>query len=290
MYLTVCKAVVEDTVTAFCPTVIVLQCGTESLGCDWLGAFNLSISAHGKCVNFIRKYNVPFMMLGVAVTPLKMSVDTGQIQDDLPVIAYDSLFCGSQGKFHPPLKGRVVNPNTSAPLQKITISIRNKLKYLQDAPSVATREKPHDLEGLLADEHKNQEKDEERESGFVGSSSDRYISGHECFDNDVDEDDCGPQSGTTRNSISPSVRKPRAKHTRGQARGEAGGTDEREDSEVDESSSVRAGKTSRIRSRARPLGRVTELDKDAKDIDANVASEPKPGFEPAIPVDVDVGV
>ncbi|KIO12157.1 hypothetical protein M404DRAFT_20001 [Pisolithus tinctorius Marx 270] len=213
-----------------------------------------------------------------------------EIQDDLPVIAYDSLFCGSQGKFHPPLKGRVVNPNTSAPLQKITISIRNKLKYLQDAPSVATREKPHDLEGLLADEHKNQEKDEEREGGFVGSSSDRYISGHECFDNDVDEDDCGPQSGTTRNSISPSVRKPRAKHTRGQARGEAGGTDEREDSEVDESSSVRAGKTSRIRSRARPLGRVTELDKDAKDIDANVASEPKPGFEPAIPVDVDVGV
>ncbi|KIO12158.1 hypothetical protein M404DRAFT_748516 [Pisolithus tinctorius Marx 270] len=78
MYLTVCKAVVEDTVTAFWPTAIVLQCGTESLRCDRLGAFNFSIAAHGKCVNFMRKYNVPFMMLGVAVTPLKISVDAGR--------------------------------------------------------------------------------------------------------------------------------------------------------------------------------------------------------------------
>ncbi|KIK13912.1 hypothetical protein PISMIDRAFT_370254, partial [Pisolithus microcarpus 441] len=53
MYLTVFKTVIEDTVTAFRPTAIVLQCGADSLGCDRLGAFNLSIAAHGECVNFV---------------------------------------------------------------------------------------------------------------------------------------------------------------------------------------------------------------------------------------------
>lgn len=132
-----------------------------------------------------------------------------------------------------PLKGRVENPNTPASLHK---NYWNKLRYLQGVPSVAMQEIPSDLEGLLAGKHKNQEKDEERETGFVGSGSDRCISGHECSDNDVDEDDCATPSGTKRNSISSSVRKPRVKRTRGQARGEASGADEREDSEIDESS------------------------------------------------------
>ncbi|KAI6143922.1 hypothetical protein BKA82DRAFT_25320 [Pisolithus tinctorius] len=190
--------------------------------------------------------------------------------DELPAIVYDLLFRDLQWKLHPPLKGGVENANTSA---------------------VATQEIPPDLEDLLADGHRNQEKDEERETGFVGNGSDRYISGHECSDNDVGQDNCAPPSDTKRNSISSSVRKSRAKRTRGQAKGGASGTNEREDSEVDESSSVRAGKTSRIRSRARSRGRVAELDKDAMDMDANVVGKPKKSvFEPATPVDVDVGV
>jgi acetoin utilization deacetylase AcuC-like enzyme len=64
MYLTIFKTVIEDTVTAFRPTSIVLQCGADSLGCDRLGAFNLSIAAHGECVNFVRKFNVPLLVLG----------------------------------------------------------------------------------------------------------------------------------------------------------------------------------------------------------------------------------
>ena len=64
MYLTTFKTVVDDTVTAFRPSAIVLQCDADSLGCDRLGAFNLSIAAHGECVNFVRKYSVPLLVVG----------------------------------------------------------------------------------------------------------------------------------------------------------------------------------------------------------------------------------
>jgi hypothetical protein len=36
------------------PTAVVLQCGADSLGCDRLGVFGLSIKGHGECVRFVK--------------------------------------------------------------------------------------------------------------------------------------------------------------------------------------------------------------------------------------------
>ncbi|KAI6011159.1 hypothetical protein BKA83DRAFT_4067764, partial [Pisolithus microcarpus] len=257
----------------------------------------------------IRKFNVPLLVMGGGGYTIKnvsrcwtyeTAVLVGaEIPDELPATVYDPFFRDSQWKLRPPLTGRVENQNTPASLQKITISIRNKLRYLQGAPSVAMQEIPPDLEGLLADEDKNQEeRDEERGTGFAGESrSDRCISRHEYFegDNDVDQDDCPPLSGPKRHSISSSARKPRAKCIRGRGRGRASGGNGREDGEeVDEPggpSSTKPGKTrSRIRSRAKPRGRVAERDKDVEDMDADVGGEPESGFELAMPVDVDIDV
>lgn len=46
------------------PTVIVLQCGADSLAGDRLGDFNLTLKGHGKCVEFMRRYNIPLILLG----------------------------------------------------------------------------------------------------------------------------------------------------------------------------------------------------------------------------------
>ncbi|KAI6095229.1 hypothetical protein EDD16DRAFT_1698754 [Pisolithus croceorrhizus] len=259
MYLRVFKTVIEDTVTAFRPTVIVLQRSADSLGCDRLGAFSLSIAAHRECVNFVGKFNAPLLVLGRGGYTIKRcwtyetAVLVGaEIPDELP----------ATWKLHPPL---------TVSLQKITISIRNKLRYLQGAPGVAMQEIPPDLE---------EERDEERGTGRAGESrDDRCISRHEYF-----EDNCPPLSGTKRNSISSSVCKDRASGAHGREDGE----------EVDEPggpSSAKPGKTrGRIRSRARPRGRVAEKDKDAEDMDADIGGEPEWRFEPATPVDVDIDV
>jgi hypothetical protein len=211
MYLTIFQTVIEDTVTAFRPTSIVLQCGADSLGCDRLGAFNLSIAAHGECVNFVRKFNVPLLIVGGGGYTIKnvsrcwtyeTAVLVGaSIPDELPATVYDSFFEDSQWKLHPPLTGKVENQNSPASLQRITISIRNKLRFLQGAPSVAMQEIPPDIQGLLADEDRTpDEKDEERGTARAGQRRrDLTMARNEFFDgdNDVDHDD-GPSSSTAR--------------------------------------------------------------------------------------------
>ena len=46
------------------PSAIVLQCGADSLSGDRLGCFNLTLKGHAKCVEFMKKYNLPLLLLG----------------------------------------------------------------------------------------------------------------------------------------------------------------------------------------------------------------------------------
>ena len=46
------------------PNAVVLQCGADSLSGDRLGCFNLSLKGHAQCVDFIKKFNLPLLILG----------------------------------------------------------------------------------------------------------------------------------------------------------------------------------------------------------------------------------
>ena len=46
------------------PEAIVLQCGADSLSGDRLGCFNLSLRGHAECVNYVRSFNIPTLVLG----------------------------------------------------------------------------------------------------------------------------------------------------------------------------------------------------------------------------------
>ncbi|KAH9948138.1 hypothetical protein B0H21DRAFT_690669 [Amylocystis lapponica] len=237
MYLTIFKTVIDDTVTAFRPTSIVLQCGADSLGCDRLGAFNLSIAAHGECVNFVRKYNVPLLVVGGGGYTIKnvsrcwtyeTSVLVGAaVPDELPVTVYDAFFRDSQWKLHPPLTGKVDNQNSAASLQRVTIAIRNKLRYLQGAPSVALQDIPPDLAGWLEDEARTrEEKEEEKGTAQAGERrEDRAIARTEFYDGnqDQDRDEGAPPAATSSRTRAPAARKTRAakRTTRGRGRGKA---------------------------------------------------------------------
>lgn len=48
----------------FQPSVVVLQCGADSLSGDRLGQYNLSMDGHADCVRFFRKAGLPLMLLG----------------------------------------------------------------------------------------------------------------------------------------------------------------------------------------------------------------------------------
>jgi histone deacetylase 1/2 len=46
------------------PGAVFLQCGTDSLSGDRIGCFNLTHEGHGKCVTFMKKFNVPLILAG----------------------------------------------------------------------------------------------------------------------------------------------------------------------------------------------------------------------------------
>lgn len=271
MYLTLFKTVIDDTVTAFRPSAIVLQCGADSLGCDRLGAFNLSIAAHGECVNFVRKYNVPLLVLGGGGYTIKnvsrcwtyeTAVLVGAaIPDELPATIYDPFFRDSHWKLHPPITGKVDNLNTAASLQRISINIRNKLRYLQGAPSIQMQEIPPDLAGWLeSEERSKEEKDEEKGTSRAGERrEDRSMARNEFFDGeeDVDQDDVGGSSSRSKGATSGRrARGGRRGRGRGRTRGAILNTSglSKEIVEVDEDEVTPITPTGKGKGRARARG------------------------------------
>ena len=110
------------------PTVVVLQCGADSLSGDKLGWFNLSTKGHGKCVDFIKKFNLPLMILGGGGCTLRnvarlWTYETSilceeELSSKLPdQTAYLEYF-GPDYALHPEVDPRMKNANTRQYLDK----------------------------------------------------------------------------------------------------------------------------------------------------------------------------
>jgi hypothetical protein len=246
MYLTVFKTVIGDTVTHFQPTSIVLQCGADSLGLDRLGAFNLSIAAHGECVNYVRTFGVPLLVVGGGGYTVKnvsrcwayeTAVLVGaDIPDTLPATIYDAYFADSGWKLHPPLTGKVDNLNSPAGLQRITVSIREKLRYLGGAPSVAMREIPPGLEEWLAAEEAAAEVEQDAEADASSSTrpwrkrtaQNEFYEGDEDVDGEEEVDADADGAPATRRAAAPArrTRNPRRAARRPSARSRPAKEDE----------------------------------------------------------------
>ncbi|ELU43781.1 histone deacetylase-3 [Rhizoctonia solani AG-1 IA] len=169
-YVDLFKFVMERTIGAFQPSAIVLQCGADSLGCDRLGAFNLSTRAHGECVKYIKSFNIPLLALGGGGYTIhnvarcwtnETSILLGvEVSDMLPDTPYNAFFKPDY-KLHPQIVRKVENMNTPRSLQNLRIAIAEKLRYLNGAPSVQMQEIPPDLEGLLEDNDEDEDIDED---------------------------------------------------------------------------------------------------------------------------------
>uniref|UniRef100_A0A8C5YTK0 Histone deacetylase domain-containing protein n=1 Tax=Marmota marmota marmota TaxID=9994 RepID=A0A8C5YTK0_MARMA len=88
---------------------VVLQCGSDSLSGDRLGCFNLTIKGHAKCVEFVKSFNLPMLMLGGGGYTIRnvarcwtyetaVAVDT-EISNELPYNDYFEYF-GPDFKLH----------------------------------------------------------------------------------------------------------------------------------------------------------------------------------------------
>lgn len=111
-YAYVFEPIVSAAIDTFKPSVIVLQGGADSLGCDRLGCFNLSIKGHGDCVRFVQSFQLPLLMLGGGGYTIRnvsrcWAYETSilaqkPLPNDLPVTLYHPQFAPDH-KLHQPV-------------------------------------------------------------------------------------------------------------------------------------------------------------------------------------------
>ena len=151
------KTVTSKVIEKYNPQAIVLQSGADSLGGDRLGRFNLNIKAHGSCIETVKSFGRPLVLIGGGgYTPRNVArtwchetaVCVGaELHDDLPThIPYLQAFQGEEnggGILYPDLHNtkRHDNLNTDPALQKLVEKAMENLRYMEGSPSVVVNTK-----------------------------------------------------------------------------------------------------------------------------------------------------
>uniref|UniRef100_A0A3P9HIE6 Histone deacetylase n=1 Tax=Oryzias latipes TaxID=8090 RepID=A0A3P9HIE6_ORYLA len=131
---------------------VVLQCGADSLSGDRLGCFNLTIKGHAKCVEYIKGFNLPLLMLGGGGYTIRnvarcwtfetaVALDSS-IPNELPYNDYFEYF-GPDFKLHIS-PSNMTNQNTTEYLEKIKQRLFENLRMLPHAPGVQMQAIPED--------------------------------------------------------------------------------------------------------------------------------------------------
>ena len=165
-YERIFRPVIQRIMDRFSPGAVVLQCGADSLSGDRLGCFNLSIRGHAKCVEFVKSFNVPLLVLGgggytLRNVPRCWTYETSvlletDVKDALPYNDYFEYY-GPEYRLHLPVSN-MENLNSPHYLHAITEQLFNILDNVQ--PSGAqistgqpgTSETPKDLTAPEEDE------------------------------------------------------------------------------------------------------------------------------------------
>jgi histone deacetylase HOS2 len=181
-------------VETYRPTAIVLQCGADSLGGDRLGVFNLNIKAHGACVEFTKRFNLPLLILGGGgYTPRNVSrlwayetavaIGADDLNPNLPAhTPFLNHFAPDRSLF-PPLSEfkRYDNKNSTAYLASLVEGVSESLRYVKGAPSVQMKYIPPGLDKVreevdqqIREERMEQEHERRRREAGLGIPGELY--------------------------------------------------------------------------------------------------------------------
>jgi len=141
-YRSIFRPVIGKVMEMFAPGAVVLQCGADSLSGDRLGCFNLSLKGHADCVEFVRTFNIPTLVLGGGGYTLRnvprcwtyeTSVMLGEnIKDELPYNDYFEYF-GPDYRLHLPVSN-MENLNNPDYLDRTKIQLLEILRDIEPVP------------------------------------------------------------------------------------------------------------------------------------------------------------
>ncbi|KAL8590469.1 hypothetical protein ACOMHN_011682 [Nucella lapillus] len=150
-YANIFTPIMTQVMESYQPGAVVLQCGADSLAHDPLGEFNLTLRGHGKCVEFMMKWNVPLLLLGgggynkknvarcwVYETAIAVGVD---LPNTLPT---NENIYGSDFRLHFGPSPRCTNHNSAEYLEGIKCKLLQNLREIPHAPGVQMQVTPED--------------------------------------------------------------------------------------------------------------------------------------------------
>ncbi|KAG5437912.1 hypothetical protein PCANB_000258 [Pneumocystis canis] len=157
-YVMLFRSILEPVMNSYRPTGNIgsaFSCGADSLGCDRLGQFNLSIKGHGECVEFIKSFGLPLLVLGGGGYTVRnvarcWAYETGicldaELPDTLPSETPYIEYFAPDYTLHPKITSRVENKNNRKYLESLRMHVIEQLRYLNGAPSVMMQEIPNPL-------------------------------------------------------------------------------------------------------------------------------------------------
>jgi len=176
------------------PQAVVLQCGCDSLGGDRLGCFNLSIKGHGDCVNFIKSFNLPLLILGGGGYTIRnvarcWTYETGlllnqELHNDLPQNEYIGYYAPNFNLHITP--SNMENMNSPKDLEKYKVQIMEALRDIDHVPSV-----PIGGEVPAEEEEDDDSEEEDPDARNSQRQQDRRVVKDEELEESDDEDEGG---------------------------------------------------------------------------------------------------
>lgn len=143
-YESIFKPVVHKVMEHFSPGAVVMCCGADSLSGDRVGCWNLSIKGHAQCLELMKTFNVPLLVLGGGGYTIRnvsrcWAYETArlldqQVSDDVPFDEYSDYYSPDY-KLHVPVSN-MENENTREMLEKTTARLFEMLRDMEHAPNV----------------------------------------------------------------------------------------------------------------------------------------------------------
>jgi histone deacetylase 1/2 len=178
-YVTLFTRVMTRVMDSYRPDVVVVQCGADSLSKDLLGGMNLSVRGHGECLEVMKRFGVPLILLGGGGYTIEnvarcWTYETGlmlgrQIEDDIPAKDEFRYFYAKEDfKIHFGVR-EAINLNTKDYLDSLEMQITENLRHSENRPSVPFHRPPFSCDIIDDREEesvRSRQVDEERRMRF----------------------------------------------------------------------------------------------------------------------------
>lgn len=177
------------------PSAVVLQCGGDSLSGDRLGCFNLSMRGHANCVNYVKSFNLPTLILGGGGYTMRnvartWAYETGQLVGvemgaELPFTDYYEYYSPDFELDVRP--SNMDNANSPEYLEKIKTQVYDNLRRTQAAPSMQMQDVPRTAMGTNETLDEEEERLDDEDADREDAKDARYT--QRTWDKAVERDD-----------------------------------------------------------------------------------------------------